>query len=169
MTEEILSKDDETRVYEIGYILVSSIPEEKVALEGATLKEILTKHNAEIIAEEAPELRSLAYDMVKKIGSQNHTFDKGYFGWVKFILPGSIIEQVKKEFEQNPNVLRILLITTIRDNTYLGKKTPAVFEPTVNAEAINSEVAPVDAIVVEEKPASVEEMDKSIDEMVKEA
>jgi ribosomal protein S6 len=54
-------KEDRQQVYEIGYLLVSSIPEEKVAGEVDALKAILSKKGAEFIGEEAPELRTLAY------------------------------------------------------------------------------------------------------------
>lgn len=159
-------KEDRQQVYEIGYLLVSSIPEEKVAPEAAALKEILSKKGAEFIGEEAPELRTLAYTMIKKIGTSNVRFTQGYFGWFKFELPAKEIEAVKKSFEENPSMLRSLVITTIRENTYLGKKAPVATltkeEEMVPAEAVAAAEVPV-------APATVEEMDKSIDEMVKEA
>ncbi|MEK7463653.1 MAG: 30S ribosomal protein S6 [Patescibacteria group bacterium] len=153
-------KEDRSDVYEIGYLLVSSIPEEKVVSEVASLKEALSKKGAEFIGEETPELRTLAYTMTKKIGTSNQRFDRGYFGWFKFEMPVKEIESIKKSFEENPHMLRMLVITTVRENTYLGKKSPAV-SPEVAAEPVK-EVAPV-------APASIEEMDKSIDAMVKEA
>ena len=76
-----------------------------------------------MLAEESPILRELSYIMVKKIGTQNKNFDQGYFGWFKFELASLEIEEVKKAFELNPDMLRMLLITTIKENTYLGKKT----------------------------------------------
>ncbi len=152
-------KEDRMQVYEIGYLLVSSIPEEKVATEVATLKEILSKKGAEFIGEEVPELITLAYTMVKKIGPTNHRFDKGYFGWFKFELSAKEIESVKKVFEENVNMLRMLLINTIKENTYLGKKSPV---PTLDIQVEPQESTPVPTVLVDE-------MDKSIDAMVKEA
>jgi ribosomal protein S6 len=173
MKDNVL-KEDRMQVYEIGYLLVSSIPEEKVTSEVAILKEILSKKGAEFIAEEAPELRTLAYTMAKKIGATHHRFDQGYFGWFKFELSTKETESVKKAFEENPHMLRMLFITTVKEGTYLGKKSPsaslskveeAVVEQTVNTvETTVEAVAEVPAI-----PVSVEEIDKSIDEMVKEA
>ncbi|MDQ5893212.1 MAG: small subunit ribosomal protein [Patescibacteria group bacterium] len=162
-------KEDRSDVYEIGYLLVSSIPEEKVASETAALKEALSKKGAEFIGEEAPELRTLAYTMTKKIGTSNQRFDQGYFGWFKFEMPVKEIEGIKKSFEANPHMLRMLVITTVRENTYLGKKSPTA--SVIKAEEmISSEVAAEptkEAAPV--APASIEEMDKSIDAMVKEA
>ena len=123
---------------------------------------------AEFIGEEAPELRTLAYTMVKKIGASNQRFDQGYFGWFKFTLLKKEIESVKKAFEENSSMLRTLIITTVKVNTYLGKKSP-VATLTKLEEAPAEVVAEVPADVVVENSATVEEMDKSIDEMVKEA
>ena len=177
MQDKVL-KEDKMQIYEIGYLLVSSIPEEKVATEVALLKDILSKKGAEFIAEETPELRTLAYTMTKKIGAVHHGFDKSYFGWFKFELSTKETESVKKSFEENPHMLRMLFITTVKEGTYLGKKSPSASLSKVEETNIehNSNTAEVTteatAEVVAEVPAapvSVEEIDKSIDEMVKEA
>ena len=162
-------KEDRSQVYEIGYLLVSSVPEEKVVSETASLKEALSKKGAEFIGEEAPELRTLAYTMVKKVGTVNRRFDQGYFGWFKFELSVKEIEGIKKAFEENPNMLRVLVMTTVRENTYLGKKSPTA--SVIKAEeAVSPEAAPEAAKdAVPATPATIEEMDKSIDAMVKEA
>lgn len=162
MTETI-SREADPKIYEIGYLLVSSIPLDKVTETVTLLKDVLSKKGASFIAEEAPELRPLAYTMVKKIGSQNHRFDQAYFGWFKFELPSGDIEAIKKSFELNKDMLRMLLINTVKENTYLGKKAPAVLVK--GEEAVAEGVPVVDAVVA--TPATIEEMDKSIDDMVK--
>lgn len=159
-------KEDRKQIYEIGYLLVSSIPEEKVTHEVNSLKEVLSKKGAEFIGEEMPELRTLAYTMVKKIGPSNHRFDKGYFGWFKFEISTAEIESVKKAFEENINMLRMLVINTIRENTYLGKKSPVPMpEVPIETPIDQGTELSLDTPTV----ASVEDMDKSIDAMVKEA
>lgn len=166
-----VSDDSALKVYEIGYLLVSSVPPEKVAGIVTTLKDVLSKKNAEIISEEAPELISLAYTMVKKIGTANHRFDQGYFGWIKFAVSGKDIEEIKKEFDMHPDMLRFLLISTIRENTYLGKKAVAtpILSNSMNSPEGTIDIVGTDTITLESKSASasVEDMDKSIDEMVK--
>ena len=157
---------DLAQVYEIGYLLVSSIPEEKIPGEADNLKKIITDAGASIITEEAPHREQLAYTMRKKMVSGAYeTYDEAYFGWVKFELGSDKIEAVKKAVEVLPAVLRMLLITTVRENTYLGKRAASMV-----AKAAPG-VGPIDAASVERKevaPATIEEMDKSIDEMVKE-
>jgi ribosomal protein S6 len=163
-------KDGAKKVYEIGYLLVSSVPPEKVGDVVTTLKDVLSKKKAEIIAEEAPELMTLAYTMTKKIGTVHHRFDQAYFGWVKIEVSGSEIEEIKKAFEMHADMLRMLVMSTIRENTYLGKK--AIAAPTLvnslnqpEGEIAGTEIPSEDAKVAKASG----EIDKSIDEMVKEA
>lgn len=163
--------DDAVKVYEIGYLLVSSVPKERIETVVSNLKSVLSKVGATIIAEENPELIPLAYTMTKKIGTVNHRFDEAYFGWVKFELGAEKIEEVKKAFDLNPEMLRFLLITTVRENTFLGKKAlvvPGVTTVEVGTEAVVDTIA-TEPLPLEVKPAgaTLEEMDKSIDEMVK--
>jgi ribosomal protein S6 len=157
--------DDAKKVYEIGYLLISSVPEEKIAGVTATLQEVLSKKKAEIIGEEAPELIPLAYTMIKKIGTANHRFDEAYFGWVKFEMAAGDIEEVKKTLDLMPEMLRFLLITTVKENTYLGEKAIIAKGVIAPETAVSGEV-PAEAAPVEVK-ATTEDIDKSIDEMVK--
>ena len=166
-------KEDRVEVYEIGYLLVSSLPPEKVADVATDLKNTLTKKGADFLGEETPELRTLAYTMTKKIGPTNHRFDQGYFGWFKFELSVKEIEAVKKTFEEHPQVLRMLVINTVKENTYLGKKSPvasAVKSEEISPAEASGEPQPESAKEsIPVATVSIEEMDKSIDAMVKEA
>lgn len=153
--------NDRVSVYEIGYLIADSVPEEKVSAEAESLKGIITGAGASVIAEGSPEMERLAYTIRKKtLGGSYDNHDQAYFGWVKFELGSDKVEAVKKAIEAIPSVIRMLLITTVRENTYLGKR------------AATAVAAPVAKKAAEEKkeaaPASIEEMDKSIDEMVKE-
>jgi ribosomal protein S6 len=156
-------KDDRLAVYEIGYLIATSIPEEKVPAEADNLKKIIIDAGATIIADEAPHLEQLAYAMRKKMVSGSYdTYDEAYFGWVKFELSSKKIEAVKKAIEVMPTMLRMLLITTVAENTYLGKRAASlVAKAPVAAAAVTEDKKDV-------PPVSIEEMDKSIDEMVKE-
>jgi hypothetical protein len=94
----------------------------------------------------------------KTVGGSYTNFDEAYFGWIKFELDPGAIVGAKKAIEDIPEVFRILVITTVRENTYLGKRVPMR-----EGKALT--------IVEDKKPltsASIEEMDKSIEEMVKE-
>ena len=153
---------DEQSVYEIGYLIASSVPEEKIPGEAEALKNIITGAGASFIAEEMPHRQHLAYTMSKKTVSGGYDkYDIAYFGWTKFELGSDKIEAVKKAIELHPSVLRMLLISTVRENTYLGKRAPALASaaaPSGDKTEDKTEVA----------PATIEEMDKSIENMVKE-
>lgn len=157
----------EIKVYEIGYVLVSSIPEEKVLGSVTNIKDLLDKKKAEIIGEETPTLINLAYSMTKKIGAINHKYNQGYFGWIKFAVSSDDIGDIKVSLDGNNDILRYLLINTVRENTYMGKRATSFVK-----EERDETVAPQEGKEVVATPApqaSVEEMDKTIDEIVKEA
>jgi ribosomal protein S6 len=170
--EETNTKDkDIVPVYEISYLVVSSISEDKLEGEVSALHKLFTEASANIIAEEAPHKETLAYTMRKKtVSGAYEKCDEAYFGWVKFELDSSKVEELKKGIEKHPSILRTLLVSTVSENTYLGKRASAIAASfsarsegdtrTEERPEVKKEIAPV-------APASVEEMDKSIDEMVK--
>jgi hypothetical protein len=61
MNESTSESKKDSKVYEISYILVPSLPAEKVGEQTAALTAILAEHSAVVIDEEAPSLISLAY------------------------------------------------------------------------------------------------------------
>jgi ribosomal protein S6 len=142
----------DVKVYEIGYLIVPSIPEEKVAGEVTVIKDVLAKHKAEVIADESATLRPLAYTMVKKVGTSNRRFDSAYFGWVKFEAAPVEVQLIEKEMKAVESVLRFLLINTVREHTLLSSKL------NFDASDRKPEVA--------KGPVSIEDMDKSIDKTV---
>jgi ribosomal protein S6 len=166
MNESTSESTKDSKVYEISYILVPSLPQEKIGEQTAALTAILVQHSAVVIDEESPSLISLAYEMDKGSGGGVHQrFDQGYFGWVKFYCSPSVIEEIRKAFDQNPHILRTLAVSTIREKTYLGKRAKSenktenkIEEKTV--KAISDSVAPM-------SPAEIAAVDKSIDEIVK--
>lgn len=161
--------EDRIVVYEIGYLLASSISEEKIGIESDLIKKIINDSGASIISEGAPEGRDLAYTIRRKtVGGSYEKYDSAYFGWIKFELGSSLIESVKKTIELIPSVIRALVITTVRDNTYLGKHAPSVNQKVGDGEKI-AEAGVGSLIQAEATPATAEEIDKSIDAMVKEA
>lgn len=163
--------DDRQSVYEIGYLIVSSVPEEKVPAEAEAVKAIITSAGSSVIAEEAPHKQHLAYTMRRKtVAGSYENYDTAHFGWIKFEVGSDKIEAVKKAVELHPSILRALLLSTVRENTYLGKRAQAVAAEFGAKEAVVAPEAGIDTTkeVVVAAPATIEEMDKSIDAMVKE-
>ena len=160
---------ENSSVYEIGYLIASSTPEEKVPGEAEAVKKIITAAGAQVISDEAPHKMKLAYEIRRKtVGGSYDKFNEAYFGWIKFEVGSDVIESIKKSVELHPSILRMLLITTVAPNTYLGKSAPAIAAEinTKKIDPMTGEVAVEDVKVA--APASIEEMDKSIDALVKE-
>ena len=172
---EDTNKDDRLAVYEIGYLVAGSVAEEKVSEEAEKVKGIITNAGSSIIVDEAPHLENLAYTMrVKTVSGSYEKYDKAYFGWVKFEVSSSIVESIKKSVELMPTILRMILLSTTKENTYLGKRASQIAATIAPKRALG--MAPivgagVGALPEDTKdiaPATIEEMDKSIDDMVKE-
>jgi ribosomal protein S6 len=144
------------KIYEVGYLLLPTIPEEHLVTEVQNIKSLIEKHEGAFITEDFPKLRPLAYTMRKAHAGQNVKHDKAYFGWIKFEMNQLAVPAVQKELEKNENILRFMIISTVRENTLFTQK--AIFRPTQDA------AKPEDGVV----PAKMteEEMDKTIENLV---
>jgi small subunit ribosomal protein S6 len=153
----------EGKVYEVGYIIVPSVSPDHVAKEVDALKAILSKNEAEIVSEEAPKMKQLAYPMLKVTGAIRNKFDTGYFGWIKFSATAEAVLEIKKAIDLSEKVLRHLLITTVAENTLYGAKLAPV-EKTV--AAVSASPSAIGEKEVEKLEINQEELDKSIDKLV---
>ena len=156
-------KEDGVQVYELGYHIVSTVAEENLPREVETLKAIVLKDGGSLISEGEPKLITLAYSMAKSVADVKKKFTTAYFGWLKFETKSELMTSIKKAVDANPNVLRYILIKTVRENT--------LFTPKLNVRAPAKEEAPKakKSIKTDEKKAtSLEDIDKSIEELVAE-
>lgn len=144
------------QVYEIGYHIVPSVPEEKLTTEVEAIHASIKKNDGTIITEDFPKLRELSYTMTKTVESKNHNYDEAYFGWIKVEMPVAKLAAVEADVKGMVNVLRYIIVKTIRENTMFSEVLPA-------ASADKAEGAPEGAEV---KKTSDEEIDKSIDALV---
>ncbi len=172
MDDTTNNKEEVAKIYEIGYLIVPSIPEEGVEGEVEKLKKIVSDAGSTVIAEEMPHREQLAYTMrTKTLSGAYNSYEEAYFGWIKFETNSNKIESIKKDFETIPSILRILVINTVREDTYLGKRAQVV------ADSLGMKAPMIGEVVSEEKTeikketpqVSIEELDRSIDEIVKEA
>ena len=135
-TKEELTDGPETRVYEVGYLLVPTGVENDVSREVTTIKDILEKEQVAIISEEFPRFRPLAYPMRKRkrlaasVPAHNEhaggssveaggydVYTNGYFGWIKFEADGARTQRIDKSLREQPEVLRYIIVKTVRENT----------------------------------------------------
>ena len=118
MQENIKEKDDSTSIYEVSYLLLPSIALEPVPHEVDSIKEAITSRGGVIVSHEDPILIDLSYPMTKVIGTTRHKCDSGYFGWVKFEISKKEdggIEAVKKALDTKDEILRYLIVKTVRE------------------------------------------------------
>ncbi|MCX6703272.1 MAG: 30S ribosomal protein S6 [Candidatus Zambryskibacteria bacterium] len=155
---KIASKTDTSKIYELGYILVSSLPDEKIVDEVSVLKDLLSANGGDIISSEDPILIDLAYPMLKVVSAQRQKYSRGYFGWVKFEGEPDSLTAIKKVLDLSHTMLRYMIVKTVRENTLLNGKM-------VLRQEEREEVALEDA--GEEAPIeSGEVLDKTIDDLV---
>lgn len=133
---------DGLRIYEVGYLLLPSIPEEKVPEHVTAIKGVITQAGGTFISEEDPTSRRLAYEMVKRIGTKNERFRSAYFGWVKFEVNGEELPAVKEKLDSMESILRSLIVKTVREDTYVPRAREIVEESEPEADASAPESSP---------------------------
>ena len=149
----------EPRIYELGYHLVPTLSVEQIPEASGAVRGMIERISKDIIAEELPVFIDLAYQVVKTIEHKNKRFDEAYFGWIKFEASPADIATLEEELKKDENVLRYLVVKTIRENTFIAKKFTGA-KAKVQEEVANitdeARVTPVD-----------EALDKAIEELVK--
>lgn len=158
--EDIL---DNIQVYEAGFHILPTVPEEKLQEVVSKLEDSINKSGGVIISEEFPKMKVLSYEIKKRVETKYLSFNKAYFGWIKFEVTSALIDKIREEIKSNDNVLRFIIVKTVKENTM------SVFKPLIpNKEGGRGETTRVskDAAVQEKVEISEEEIDKSIDELV---
>lgn len=158
---EINNEKDNTQVYELGYHVLPTVAEEDLPKEVAKIHALLSEFGGTVIAEGLPLMQQLAYEITKRIEIKNTKFNKAYFGWVKFEINVEQVVALEAKIKALSNILRFILIKTVRENTIHTPKMPISKKDSLK-EDVSSEIA-------EKAPVREEEIDKSIDELVDQA
>jgi ribosomal protein S6 len=111
-----------TRVYELGFLLVPTTAEGQVAQEVKVLTDMIETAGGTIVGSGTPEFIDLAYRMEQTVGGAKRKWTQGYFGWVKFEIDAESIETIKKALDGNFTVFRYILVKTSVSNTVVFKK-----------------------------------------------
>lgn len=142
-------------IYEVGFQIIPTISADSSLDVFSNLKKIIDANGTELIASGTPELVDLAYEMRKKIGGKFQKYNQGYFGWIKFAASTSNIAKIRTEIEKVEEVLRFIVISTVRENTMISQKPIAV-----------KRIEPEDEGVAKEEmtPAAIDqEIDKTLE------
>ena len=156
----IVGEGTDERVYELGYLLVPTISEENLPVAYGNLKEVLATLHAGIISDEMPKMRELAYPMRKVTSNIRSKFRTAYFGWIKFTMSAPDVLELKKKLDFDPNLVRFLILKTVKENTIAGKRfvrgdMPYRKTPPIKRSG-DGEITPLNK----------EEIDKEIDALV---
>src|SRR3989338_828746 len=112
-----------SQVYELGYLLVPTLAPEDVPAVYGNLKElIILTSQGEIISDEIPKNITLTYPMQKVISNVRSKFTTAYFGWIKFTMSREQILELKKRLDLDPNLIRFLILKTVKENTIATKR-----------------------------------------------
>ncbi len=161
--EKKITETDEGVVYELGYHLLSTIPQEQLQAEVGNIKEVIEKHGGVFGMEESPAPLRLAYTMVRKTRGQHERHSSAHFGWIKFEIPQGVIGEIKKELDLNQNILRFLIIRTVLEDTRAGKNVPLHNEPKESRHTNRSVSRPEKKVKTE---ISEDELDRTISKLV---
>jgi ribosomal protein S6 len=160
-TAEVSSQADiaqEARpVYEVGFHVVPTVGDEGVAGVVDQIRSALG--NAEIISESFPEKTRLAYTVERADTGKRTKYNEAYFGNIKFALKREAIPSLEDALRANQNVLRYLLIETVREDVSAAPRRAVFTSDRLEGETIQKPTAAAE----EKGEVSEEELDKSID------
>ncbi|MBI3671188.1 30S ribosomal protein S6 [Candidatus Azambacteria bacterium] len=154
--------DKHKKLYELAYFLSSSIAEDDVASYTHKLRELLEKHDSEIVKEDAPHIRNLAYPIKHEL--------QGYFGYMHFKNSPKNINEINTALRLTVDYVLRSLITEVSKkqleqmaggNIYIPSKQQKEAEAAV--ESVLKEGA---KSKVEEQKASFGELDEKLDEIL---
>lgn len=166
MTETKDTKDG-IKVYEIGFHLAPIVGEDNIAHEVSLIRDLLDGIKAEVVSEDLPRLCSLAYPLSKVIKGAKRTFKESFFGWVKFEADAENVASLKAGVEKLENVLRFLIIKTVRDNTLYGPKFATKEQIKGALKKDGEDESEFTTLPEKEKPElTPAELDKTIDDLV---
>ncbi len=150
----------DSRVYELGYLLVPTIAEDGVPAVYGNLKELIINLGGELIYDEMPKTMNLAYSMFKVVSNVRSKFNTAYFGWAKFFMNPEKVLELKKNLDLDSNFIRFLILKTVKENTIASKRFVHKDFTRRRTPTAKPEGAEVSA------PINKEEIDKEIDALI---
>lgn len=152
---------DTRPVYEVGYHVVPTIPED--ALAGVVEKIRAILGDVEFISDKFPQKLVLAYTIERRTQGKREKYGDAYFGFIKFACERESIPKIEQGLRAERDVLRFLLIETTREDTPAPPRRAVFTSSRLEGEVIKKPEA------AEEKKGgqvSEEELNKSIEALV---
>lgn len=144
--------NNEVKVYEIGYLVLPSIPEDKLSGVVGKIRTAVEEAGGKTLDGEEPFKQELAYSMTKVVGASRYVASEAYVGWMKFELEGSKAPEVKASFDKIDELLRYLFIKAPRESAFTFEKARQAeiqrLAKTQEVPQISSEeIAPAEPVV----------------------
>ncbi|MSR87730.1 MAG: hypothetical protein EXS69_00995 [Candidatus Zambryskibacteria bacterium] len=128
------------QIYELGYLILPSIPENELPSVVSKIKTLIADAGGKEIDGEEPFKYELAYTMSKTIGASRYVIDDAYIGWTKFELEPVQAVAIKSEIDKIDEVLRSLLVKVPRETGFTFAKAKALIaEKSATLEALERE------------------------------
>ncbi len=156
MEKEITINDlgADPKIYEVGFHIIPTLAEEAVAKRVSAIREAIASINGTIIAEGAAKKMDLAYPMVKVAQNKRANYTSSFFGWFKFEAEPKGAKEIASALKADDEVLRFLLVKTVREDTMAPRKL------------FMKKKEEVEAPEAEEVVLSEEEIDASIEKLI---
>jgi ribosomal protein S6 len=135
------------QIYEVGYLVLPSIPEDKLNDVINSIREVITKEGGVEIDAEMPFKQELAYQMSKTIGASRYVLSDAYLGWIKFEVEPASALVIKSGLEKIAEILRFLMVKAPRETTFTFAKTRASVEEKEPASVEDSGVAKEEVVI----------------------
>jgi len=125
--EAMAADERDVLSYELAFHVLPTVAEGEVTTIFDSIKALITNAGGELIGEEAPARFELAYEIVKYLEGRNRKFSSAYFGWVRFKLDPSQVDEIAQEVEAMKEILRSMVIRL----TKIEEENPFEFHPSV--------------------------------------
>lgn len=165
MTAETHENEVVKRVYEAGYAVVPTVKEEDVEKVVAGIRGEIEKLGGAFIAEGAPALTKLSFEMSKREGEKHTSYDRGYFGWLKFEAGTHAAAALTAALTAHPSILRSIVFKTLREDTRAKFKAPQLREVR-RADILKASPRKVES--EEKAPVSEAELEKALETLTAE-
>ncbi|MCA9365706.1 30S ribosomal protein S6 [Candidatus Kaiserbacteria bacterium] len=144
--------------YELAFHVLPTVAEGEVSEVISKLKNKITKIGGEIFDEEEAKRFDLAYEIVKHMEGRNRKFTSAYFGWVRFHLESSKVEELTEAVEEEKNILRHLLVKLTKDE----EAHPFRFHEALDIKKVET----VDAIPADSDDEDEDEEEVEVEESI---
>lgn len=152
------------RVYETGYLIAPSVKEDDIESIVSGIRSVIEKASGSFIAEGAPSMMKLAYEMEGREVGKRMIYDRAYFGWIKFEAATSAVGALEVSYKRSTEILRHLIFKTLREDTRAKIKAPTLREvkrtDTLKTTPRRAEESA--------EPVSEEDIDKAIEDLTTE-